>query len=401
MAIPKKIIFFGVLFAIVYMWLSTQIGIGGGLVGSLAFSLAVAAIAQGLIGLQIFPFAFPKQLLLIGGVVLLLVGYTTWGWMAGWIPGAVGPGAVPSGPCDVTDELRGKASTLDVNAWDMESDTPYSAAVDLTTSCQYYKNGAAAVNYIGPSADTAAEELSGFTVGDRVYYYCGGASYYTDPILGKCITTQREPLTLETHAAVAESNMQIVVYDDTGNTALDAAQSTEFGDYNLTMGAGEEKSIHVKLKNNVADKTYNFCGWAVAKFYNVSKVTPLGAYTPAVSPLHLDSIDIEINGTTNTLNSDYLFFKTSPNLMREWDSIKVQFEVESKSGMDPLDQQGATIAGVNGFAILSKDCQYARGDDGTMTEDFYAHTSAQADVGVAETETSPRGKQTGVQVLLL
>ncbi len=76
--------------------------------------------------------------------------------------------------------------------------------------------------------------------------------------------------------------------------------------------------------------------------------------------------------------------------------------VEAHATNDPVDKQGLSASDVlEGFAIIAKDCTYSRGSDGKAYDDFYAHTSAEADVGLDETETSPRGGQIGVQICAL
>ena len=406
-AIPKKLVMFFVLFAVVFFFLGAQIGVTGGLWGSALFTLATAGILQSLMKIPIFPFALPASWLLIGSLVLMFVGITSYGWMTGFFPGAglelPPPSAqAPGGPCIVTDELRGKTATLDTNAWDMESNTPYSAAVDLTTNCHIYKNGNSGINYVGPTADTDAASLSGFTVGDTAYLYCVGTSYYTDDIEGQCVDSQRQPLTILAHAVLPEANAQITAYDDSGGTVLDAAVDTDFADYNLTIGANEEASIYVKLKNNVANKMYRFCAWGTTTFYNITSVVPgnvESTYTKSFTPVHMSGVAVETNSTGDTLTSDYVMYKAaSPLILSEWDSIKEEFIVTSHTSYDPVDMIGTDGALLNGFAIIAKDCQNSRGSDGKIVMDYYAHNVGEADVGLDETDTSPRGKETGVQV---
>jgi hypothetical protein len=302
------------------------------------------------------------------------------------------------GVCEVSEELRGKESTIDINAWDLESNTPYASAID--TTAYIYKNGNGPENYVTTITDTSAYALSGFVVGDTVYIYGGDSSYYLEAVEGWCVDTQREPLSLNAHAIALESEMQVTGYDDTGSATLSAGTTNE-DDYYITMGAGEQKAIHLKLKVNTANKAYQFCGWGVATFHNISSVEPQNVesrYTKEFTPNHMEGVGIIINETGgDTISEDYTVYKaSSPVMLHEWDSIKEQFVVESDSNNDPIGNGGTTS--LNGFAVISKDCTYARGDDGRVYLDFYQHDSGEGDVGLDETETSPYGKQVGVLI---
>lgn len=412
----NKWILFILLFVATWILGAPFLGVTGGLVHVLILTVAIALTADMLGVFKLFPFRLKKTwslLLVIGAWGFLAV---TYGWLAMFggflpagtvaaIPGTTGT-ATATGNCQagVSSEILGTSATLSLNAYDQESNTPYSSAVDLTTNCNFYRDSNSAGNYVGPTSDTSAGNLSGFKVGDKIVGYCGGSSYYTDPI-DQCVAGQQESVEISTHAAVAESNMQITVYDNTGGTTLDATSSANYGDYNLTLGAGGEDTIYVKLKNNVGNKAYQFCGWGVATFYNVSAVRPQNVeatYTAIATPESMKNIDIEVNTTSNTLNKDYTVYKADSAIMlHQWDTLTEQFEVEASDTNDPIAYGLTTGSDLNGFAILAKDCQWARGGDGAEHFDIATVDVSQTDVGVDETETSPRGKQTGVQVCVI
>ena len=410
----NKWILFGILFIATWLIIGPWLGISSNIWHLVILVLAIS-LTVGLLGfIQIFPFKLKRQWSMI--LVVVLWGYLafSYGWLAMFgnlMPtGAISlPTAAAISLTDcragIASDILGTSATLTTNAWDQESTTPYSAAVDLTTSCELYKNGNALANYIGPTSDTSAASITGFAVGDAIYVYCGGASYYTDPIEGMCVKAQQQPLSLNIHNAVAETDMQTTVYDNTGGTALDASASANYGDYNMTLGAGADDSIYVKLKQNTAVQEYRFCAWGVATFYNVTKVSPQNeeaSYTIVATPVSMKSIAVEVNTTSNTLSKDYTVYRaSSPIVLHQWDSIKEEFVVEADDTSDPQDSQAlAASANPNGFAIIAKDCTWARGVDGAMHDDFYVHDTGQADIGVAETETSPRGKTVGVQILV-
>mgnify|MGYP000215090915 CR=1 FL=1 len=405
MAIARWMWFIILLLA-VYFVVAPWVGVTGTL-AVIAFALALALTLDYFKVFRVFPFRLKKNIALI--LMLGLWGYTAFsaGWLAklglqlptGAIQAGVKPPAEP-GACVVSEELKGKTATITVNAWDMESNTPYSSAVDVNPT-YVFKNGNSAENYVKELSDTSAYSLSGFAVGDTLYAYGGGTSYYADPVEGWCVDSQAPTLSINAHAIASESNMQITGYDDTGSATLSAGTTNE-DDYYITMGAGEEQAIYLKLKVNAANKAYQFCAWGVATFYNISSVEPQNVeatYTKIATPEHLESVAIKVNETSpaTTITEDYTVYKaSSPIMLHEWDSIKEQFVVKSDSSNDPVGNGGTSS--LNGFAIIAKDCAYARGDDGRVYLDLYQHDSAESDVGLDETETSPYGKQVGVVI---
>ena len=395
----KRWIGFAILLALSWLFLAPMIGISGWL-NVLIFSAALALTLDFLGIFKVFPFRLKKNVALILMIGLwAFLGFQL-GWFGQFPPTAQVTQPAPTTPAgcweSISPEIRGTSATLTLNAWDLESNTPYSSAVDTTV--YLYRNGNDATDYVTSSSDTSAASITGFAVGDTVYIYGGDSSYYVEPVEGLCIDAQQKSVSIDAHRIAAESDLQITGYDDTGSATLSAGTSNE-DDYYITMGAGEEKAIYLKLKVNAANKAYQFCAWGVATFYNISSVEPQnveGTYTKVATPKHMESVAIKVNETSGaTITEDYVVYKlSSPILLHEWDSIKEQFVVESDSTNDPQGNGGTT--NLNGFAIIAKDCAWARGEDGRMYFDFYQHDSSEADVGLDETETSPYGKQTGV-----
>lgn len=411
----NKLIWFGLLLAVVYLFVGAMIGITG-LIPLIALSLAIALTVDYFGIFKIFPFKLNKKFSLI--LLLLLWGYTAFsaGWLTSLLSGFNLPtgGVIPVTPytpgpqgtldCagSVSQSILGLAATPAVNAWDMESNTPYSAAVDFQTYCWIYKNGNNPTDFVTISADTAAATLSSmYSIGDTAYIYCGGTTYYGDPVEGLCINSASRPVNILAHTIVTQTNLQTTGYDSTGAATLSASADETSGDYYMTLGAGGTDILYNKLKVNQANSAYNFCGWAVALYYNISSVTPqneAGAYTKMFTPVHLQGVVIVLNSTGgSTLTKDYVFYKiNTPIMLHQWDSVKEQFEVKAHTTNDPIANY--VVNKLNGFAILAKDCTWARGDDGVMHKDFYTHDITEADVGLAETATSPIGKASGMQV---
>ena len=407
-----KMVIFLIAAFLVYTFLLPWIGISGFL-ASVLFTVGILA------ALKVFAkqsWAFPWSIRGLWVVVILFLGALFGGIFSFAAIGNLGASMVsgeqivqPLGEvtsavpalCSVSSELQGKTSTLQVNAWDMESNTPYSSAVDLLATCYLYKNGNSAENYVTVTSDTAAGSVtSGFAVGDTLYVYCANATYYTDPIEGLCLDKQEMPVNIKAHKIAGESNMAITGYDDTGGTALSAGTATQ-EDYYVTMGANEEQSLYLKLKVNAANMAYDLCGVATYALTNISSLKPAGSeYTSVATPEWGKNIAIKFNETGSlTVTKDYSFFKRSSALrLHEWESVKDEFVIKTTTTGDPVQSTNDESVSTSCAGALYVDCAWAKGGDGKMYYDFYVHDDGQADVGLAETETSPLGGQVGVVI---
>lgn len=292
----------------------------------------------------------------------------------------------------------GKAATITVNGYDQESNTPYSAAIDINP-VSFYRNGNDAVNHVLATSDTSAYSLTGLNVGDTIYTYGGSATYYMDAREGICINVVGFPLELGGHAVAAESDMEAKLYADSGsNNELSSGTASE-DDYTVALGANAEEDFYYKLKVNSANKAFQLGGIATAKFYNITGVDVESSnFVKIPTPSYLENVDILVNETASTtISKDYTVFKrTVPLMLHEWESIEVKIIVETDATNDPIDAGGAS--GANNFAIIAVDSAWSRGDSGTSILDIYQHDSAEGNVGLVETVASPLGGQIGVMV---
>jgi hypothetical protein len=404
----KQILGFVVIAAVLWYFLLPWMGIAG-LIPSIAVVVGIAALLR---SYAKWTWAFPWKISGLMAIVILGIGLFLGGWFStlgglGTMGATILPGEtivtpidvseVPetSSACVVSGELAGKAATIYINAWDMESNTPYSSAVDLTTNCWVFKNGNGPTNYLRLTNDTADGTINGFAVGDLIYIYCGGTSYYTDPIEGYCVNTEAPTINLETHTIEAESSMQITGYDDTGATALTAGTSGQ-EDYTITQGANGEDSVYIKLKDNGANNAYDHCAWGTIALTNLTSFKPVASegYTKVATPTWLQEVALLLNDT-NTMSVDYTVYKAETTTrLHEWDSIKQEF-IATASSTDPVTSDGASDNAAY-YVALSIDCQYARGTDGKIYYDIHDHTDSEGNVGMDETEASPLGKEIGV-----
>lgn len=292
----------------------------------------------------------------------------------------------------------GKAATITTNAYDQESNTPYSAAIDINP-VSFYRNGNKAMNHVLATTDTSAYSLTGLNVGDTIYTYGGSATYYMDAREGVCINVVGFPLELAGHAIAAESDMESKLYADAGaNNELSSGTASE-DDYTVALGANAEEDFYYKLKVNKANKAFQLGGIATVKMYNISSVDVASSnFVKIPTPDYLESVDVSVNETAGTnISKDYTVFKrTVPLMLHEWESVEVKIIVETDASNDPIDAGGAS--GANNFAILAVDSAWSRGDAGISELDIYQHDSAEGNVGLVETVASPLGGEVGVMV---
>ena len=419
--------FLSIVAVLVLAWLSVSVfGVTGGLFATILAITVIVQImrlsgfgAEFVSGIPIIGQFNPKMQIyatVIGVALLLFIGAITLPTSISTMLTGVGvptaeitpsiPGIAPTvalASCiDTAKALNpdnlGKAATITVNGYDQESNTPYSAAVDINP-VSFYRNDNTAVNHVLATTDTSAYSLTGLNVGDMIYAYGGSATYYMDPREGVCINVVGFPLELSGHAIAAESDMEAKLYADSGsNNELSSGTALE-DDYTVALGANDEEDFYYKLKVNSANKAFQLGGIATAKFYNISSVDVISSnFVKVPTPKYLESIDISVNETAGTnVSKDYTLFKrTTPLLLHEWESIEVKVVVETDATNDPIDASGTATA--NNFAIIAVDSAWSRGDDGTSVLDVYQHDSAESNVGLVETVNSPIGGQIGIMV---
>ena len=378
--------------------------------------LSTAALVSVFTPFKIFPLSMNSGMLTIlglAGLVFVVVtagvfgNFNLFGGTTASIAGGSGA-ALTQAQCaaSVAQDIRGTSATLDVNAWDQESDTPFSAAVDLTTGCWVYKNDPSSPsNFVTLSSDTSAGTIVGFSTGDLAYIYCGGTAYYTESVEGLCVDQQRKAVNLNTHIVEAVGSLDITAYDRTGSATL-AAGMTSVTDYNISLGAAQEDAIELRLQVNSANNAWQFCGWAVG-INNATDFKPIGGdygalYEKKPTPLFLKNlagVDLSESPAADAVETTLTYtpwILASPVMLSEWDLLQDRFKVEAPAA-DPLGTQHNTTR-VTWFAANTLDCQNNRGDDGLIYFDFYNHISTQTNAGVVETLASPLGGTEGVTI---
>lgn len=298
----------------------------------------------------------------------------------------------------VNPDNVGKAATITVNYYDLVAANPFNAAVDVNPTV-FYKNGDLKTP-VATSTDTSAYSLTGFNVGDVLYAYSGGTSYYADSIEGLCVDTTAFPVKGSAYTIPTEANMQSTIYADSGSSNELSAGTASEDDYTVALGANQKEDFYYKLKTNVANKAFRLGGIGTLAFYNISSVYVTdSAYQPAFSPTFMKNIDVKVNetGTATTISKTYTLYKLStPLVLKNWESKETRFLVETDSTKDP-DGGGGTSS-FDGFGVMAFDSTYAQATDGSMIDDVYQHVDAQSDVGLSQTVASPLGKTMGALV---
>ena len=418
-ASPKLLMGLGVavllILASMYVGITSSVGIFAFVVGAVALlKLASPGTSAYVSGIPIFGHLNKQAsmvVLALSVVALIFVGaismpsgttadVTRFTSITGDVIPATGLDACLMQAKNINPDNVGKAATGTVNAYDQESNTPYSAAVDVNP-VYFWKLGAEEA--AKSTSDTSAYSLTGYNVGDIIYSAGGSTTYYVDNVNAFCIDRVNFDYSMDAHKVVGEADMQTKLYADAGaNNELSAGTASE-DDYTVALGANEEEDFYLKIKTNVANEAFNFAGVATTRFYNITDVSVMDSslhdFTKVATPKFLQSVDVKVNesGTATTLSKDYVLYKRlTPMLMQEWASVEIKVIVETDSTNDP-DAGGGTST-VDGFALIAVDASAARGDDGKLHTDIYQHDSAEATTGLSETVTSPLGGEIGVLV---
>lgn len=383
----------------------------------LIFAGAVVFLAKGFTKLaQIVP-TNQKTSKYIGGGLLVLMfvmgGFSQFGLTmpSGTIFPDSPTGEVDAGTSEgecwslASDELRGKSASVVQNAYDQASNTPNSAAVDVNPT-YVYKNG----DYHTTLTDTSDASLTTAAVGQVLDHYPAGSTYY-GMHSNKCILTQADEVSLDVYTIVSDANMDVTCYDDTGSATLSAAGNTSQSDYDITMGADAIETFYCKWKVNTANVAFRFGGIVAGYFEgttdtidqveligNDAGVTFIdGLSAPKWTKNLMIQYDIDANTTAGY--SDY-WEASTPLLMEEWDTIKVQFEVES-GGSDPTADTDSTPSTKTAFYLYALDAQWSRGSDGQPYLGTHTNDAAESNVGLVELISSPVGSSLGVAIELI
>ena len=348
--------------------------------------LAYVVLSQGVFG---FPVILPSlEALTAGGISAALIA----------APVSAETAAAQTTECraSISTEEADDAASVTLNGYDLAAAAGYGTIVDLTSNCRFYKNGNQGANFVAVSTDTSAQTESGYwSIGDTAYIYCGGTSYYAEPIEGTCIDAKTYPLNIKAYGITTASTGVDIAGFDKNHNALTAAGNTTTGDYDITLGANGEERIYIELTQNVAKKAYNVGAVATAVFNDIDSFEPIAGQglTQVVEPNFLKNIEISADsddGQANHTVTYDVWMLDTPVLLLEWQDMEVGFTIGAGS-TDPTatDDLFNTL---DGGVVCFLDATYSKGSDGIEHLDIHDHvTDSEADVGFTNLVRFPVG----------
>lgn len=413
---------------------------GFGLVLS-TVALVVAIVAALKYANVSFARGFPtnrKQSMWVALIAFLLFLAPSFGWIEDFSlwPGELGPGggAGDEGGDDLddmsasdcwsraTEELRGKSSTPTLNAYDQQSNTPRSAAVDCNPTYVYLDG-----QYLASTSDTSDyASITNAVVGKVLDIYPAGTTYYGEH-KSVCIDSEGQGVELAVHTIASDANMDVTCTDDTNAAALSAAGNTTQSDYGITIGAEGEESFYCKWKTNDPDEAFQFAAIAIGYEEGTSDtidgVSVVGideinndngydddsagrSFSKETIPKFIQNHGIWISGeedaTAGNATDGYedYYELNEPILLEEWESINVQFTVEA-GGTDPTADVDDDPSGKTAFYLYGIDATYTMASDGMMEMSTYTLDTSEDNVGLTELLYSPVGSTLGVAVELI
>ena len=392
-----------------------------GAVAALALAGGLLALVRVFAGIKIFPYkvnaiqavAVLAVGLVIGGIPLFgfTLGAATLAPVAPSLPAATVVATAEECLARVDPEIRGTSATATLNAYDLEANSPFAAALDAGTVYIYKATTVGegtSANYVTSTSDTTNNGVTGFKVGDVISLAGGNATgtvagaFYIESSNGICLDGQQNTVNLNAHMWEAEGSLQATVYDSTSSVELGGG--TVGIEYTAAQGANSDISYYVRVRPNSANNAYWLGGYAFAWGTNLSSVKPSGTsaslFGPQVTPGFLkdvlvQTVDVGDDTGDSPMTRTYSYYKlNTPVMLHAFDEFKFGFNVKAGSN-DPVGSPNSTLwSGVVGVAL---DQAYARGADGKLYLDVHDHAivDSEANIGVTESVTSPMGGTSG------
>lgn len=259
--------------------------------------------------------------------------------------------------------------------------------------------------WLNPSSTNTSETISTIPEDTVLSFYGGSSAYYLYPLTNRKLSVG-DVVTLNGATIQSESSMATVVYDDTKANALSAATITAAADYKITIGESQTKVIYIKLSNNGADGRDDLK--AICTGYGGVNVSAFNIadpdWTEVDVPQFVADSAVSVNLSSSVADgiavSDaeykkcFVYKEGTNEVIRldKWDdSPLIKATIEAKNSKDPNDDV---------VFFTEFDGAWARGSDGLGYFDFYQHDIDEGNVGLAETATSPLGKQLGAVIEL-
>lgn len=360
---------------------------------TLLFAVFALAVLQKLKIIRAIPFVpqrYVTAILILSGIAVFVMGGFAFflpGITLASLQGQITPSA--GAYCIDNPELVGKSATLTINAYNMESSSPYSAPVDVNPT---YVVSAGGVELL---TDTSSATLQTHSAGERIKFVGGSSSYYLDD-KEVCIDSQNKIVELSAHAVISNSEALITCKDSDGY-ACSAGTNSSQEDYDITLGANQETTFSLKYKVNTADKTARLYAVAIFSANDIAECAPVSPeLTLTTTPKFLKDVTVTDGaGSYGHTRTYTVYTLPQPILLREWESKEFTFRIKAGSN-DPSNSQNFQQQDMCVVCFL--DATKYKGSDGNVYDDFYTHDESQSNVGISESVASPVGAKTCVVI---
>jgi len=332
-------------------------------------------------------------------------------------------GVAVEGACGASSTYYGDSSTVKINAYDYGT-TPRTTITDANVSVLV--NGILFKTYdVYSVTDSTGLSVS---VGDEVAVvamptvpidYYGNAlvdqdgSVHTFTLANAdlvCVDTRAETYTFKAYDIIAQSSMAVAMYDKNMNVLASGNNSSQ-EDFKMDMGADDTEYVYFELTNSGADDMYDFKTVCTGYQNEVDDVklleiqkggkvyTDFEKTTPAKNVSDA-TIESTVAATAAQYKTCWSYAEGVDSALRltESESLLLKFEVKS----DPTSAPGTDDTATGDiFYIMAFDGAYKLNQAGDQAEFGWFDSSTSEDpskLGVAETMTSPLGKQVGAVV---
>lgn len=335
----------------------------------------------------------------MGMMIIVVVGFIAFAYLMtnGFTMGTIFATDEPeqgSPEFPTTYQQVGQAATIYFNSYDNEAD----AKTEVYPTYTIYK-GPSTIQVDGAVANSS----SGFVVGDTTSIYGTGTTYYLDPVENGAVNNEAPTFNMNAHTIATVASVEMKAYD----TAMsELAASANDSDYNMTLGASEEKPFYVKVDTNQANVNLRikaFCTFGSNMTDGADlkiatgKDTVAADWTKETMPKEVSTQTLSIKDRSGAVSMDYdacyVYKKGTEEYidLHEWDEYWMKWTIEAGT-KDPVDDLNSL------FGMIWVDYSYSKGKDNKVYHDFYKHDDNEqvSTVGATETLSSPMGADNGL-----
>jgi len=222
----------------------------------------------------------------------------------------------------------------------------------------------------------------------------------------RSVPPEKETWRLDVYTAAAETSLDITVYDDK-NTELTSGDTAAHENYELSLGASEEKEVRVEIKNKDDDSLYTIKALAWRSINDADTVEPItSGWTASNNPKFLSGADIVANRTKGTAGQTisgyegvYEYNKGTNDVIQllEWQSYTLALKLAADS-TGCTEDNSADPTTTDRFYLQFVDGDWYKGTDLSPKFGYFDDTTDQNDVGVAQNVTWPSNDDSGIVI---